>query len=350
MFQAFGLYSHIRQNRIRSVLILIGFGVLMLALLFALHIVAASATLSDRYLPTGELLLRAGTSMRHTWIYAVAFTLMWFAIAFVVQEAMIDASVGSTLMGPATERRLRRLMEPLCISVGMTMPKLKVIETDALNAFASGFDENDAAVTVTRGLMDQLDDRELRAVLAHELTHIRNQDIRLIVIAAIFGGVISFVGEMLMRVLSGGRNGRGGNGLAVGIAFALAALSWVLAIVLRFALSRQREYLADAGAVELTKDADAMISALRKISGHSTIPDVPSLVREAFIDNASVGAFSLFATHPPIEARIDALVRFAGGQIVVADAPDRPRPRGGTRVFGSNRNPWDTVDADRAQG
>jgi heat shock protein HtpX len=336
--QAFGLYSHIRANRIRSAAILVGFVVLALALLWAGNLVAAGMASNGRA-PFDRLVTLANRGVWHTWHWAVAFCLLWFAIAFVAQEAMIDASVGSSLMGPATEKRLKRLMEPLCISVGMAVPKLKIIETDALNAFASGFDERDAAITVTRGLMERLDDRELAAVLAHELTHIRNQDVRLIVIAAIFAGILSFAGEMMFRMLAGGSRGNRNGGPAVLVAIVIALVAWLLSIVLRFALSRRREFLADAGAVELTKDPDAMISALMKISGRSDIPDAPSMVREAFIENAATGLTGLFATHPPIETRIDALRRFAGGRM--PSPPDDGNLSAPRETFGRRRGPWE---------
>lgn len=319
MFRAFGLYTHIRANRIKSILILFGFVVLILAVTYALDLVLVAFAYPNGYLSTGEIMGLASRRLREDWIYAVALSLTWFAIAFALQSRLIDAATGAVLPGPAEQRRVLRLLEPLCISVGMPTPKIKVIETQALNAFASGLHEHDASITVTTGLLARLNDRELGAVLGHELTHIKNQDVRLIVIAAIFAGILSFAGQMIVRVLlySGPRDRDerrgGGAGLAIVIAVALAALSWVLAILLKLALSRRREYLADAGSVELTKDPDAMISALKRIEDHARIDDVPSLVQEAFIENPSVGFSSLFDTHPPIAARIDALVKYAGG-------------------------------------
>ncbi len=329
MFQSFGLYTHIRANRIKSVLILCGFVVLILVLTYALNLVAIAFAYSESDLSIGQIVSLSSRNMREDWIYAVAFSLAWFAIAFVLHNTLIDASTGAELPGPAEQRRVFRLLEPLCISVGMPTPKIKVMETDSLNAFASGLNQNDASITVTTGLLATLNDRELAAVLGHELTHIKNQDVRLIVIAAIFAGILSFVGQMTVRILlntgSSGRGDRkGGAAIAIVIAIALAALSWFLAIVLKLALSRRREYLADAGSVELTKDPDAMISALKRIRDHAEIEHVPSLVQEAFIENPSSGFSGLFDTHPPIEARIEALVKYAGGQAdALIDAPVR---------------------------
>ena len=168
------------------------------------------------------------------------------------------------------------------------MPRLRIIETDARNAFASGVRKGRYSVTVTRGLIDALDDAELEAVLAHELTHIENRDVQLLVIAAVFVGIISLVGDLLIRsprlLFSGGGGGRaqpaehrsggkGGGGaiILILIAVAIFIIARLLAMALRFAMSRKREFLADAGSVELTKNPDAMITALRKIAGHSEI-------------------------------------------------------------------------------
>jgi heat shock protein HtpX len=174
--------------------------------------------------------------------------------------------------------------------------------------------------------MAALDDAELEAVLGHELTHIRNGDVRMLVIAVIIAGVISFFAELVFRLLfqsgfryGGGRSsggsdrGRGGAGIAIVIAVVLVAVAWLLSIVIRFALSRRREYLADAGAVELTKNPDAMIMALRKIENRGELDGATSAVMEMCVDNPREGIADLFATHPSIDRRVAALVQYAGG-------------------------------------
>ena len=235
---------------------------------------------------------------------------------------MIDAVTGGQEVTRNEAPQLYNLLENLCISRGITMPKLKVIEDDSLNAFATGMNEKQYAITVTSGLINALDDAEVESVLGHELTHIRNGDVRMLVIAVIIAGVISFVAELVFRLLvqggfrwGGGRNSgdRRGGSLAVLIAFALIAVAWLLSIVVRFALSRRREYLADAGSVELTKNPDAMISALRKIEGRGELPGATSAVMEMCIDNPREGFSNIFDTHPPVDARVAALVKFAGG-------------------------------------
>jgi heat shock protein HtpX len=347
MFQSFGLYTHIRANRIKSVVILCGFVVLILVLTYALNLVYVAFAYGDRDPTIAQMISFASTQMREDWIYAVAFSLTWFAIAFVLHNSLIDMSTGAGLPAPDEQRRVFRLLEPLCISVGMPTPKIKVIDDSALNAFASGLNQTDASITVTRGLLATLNDRELTAVLGHELTHIKNQDVRLIVIAAIFAGILSFVGQITVRILlnigpSDGKSDRkGGAGIAIIIAIALAALSWFLAIVLKLALSRRREFLADAGSVELTKDPDAMISALKRIDGSAHIEHVPSLVQEAFIENPSTGFSGLFDTHPPIAARIDALVKYAGGRADAVVEGRLPRPaQPGTPSAAQSPGPW----------
>jgi heat shock protein HtpX len=158
-------------------------------------------------------------------------------------------------------------------------------------------------------------------VLGHELTHIRNGDVRMMVIAVIVAGVIGFTAELVFRSMfyggfrrsSGNGERKGGAGIAIIIAIALVAVAWLLSIVIRFALSRKREFLADAGSVELTKNPDAMISALRKIEGRGELQGATSAVMEMCIDNPREGFADLFATHPSVESRVAALVQYAGG-------------------------------------
>jgi heat shock protein HtpX len=215
-------------------------------------------------------------------------------------------------------------LENLCISRGIATPKLRIADDDALNAFATGLNEKQYSITVTRGLIAALNDAELESVLGHELTHIRNGDVRMLVIAVVIAGVISFFGELVFRIFfqnmlwgggrrSGGDDRKSGAGIAIVIAIAIIALVWILSVVIRFALSRQREYLADSGSVELTKNPDAMISALRKIEGRGEIPGANSAVMEMCIDNPREGFSNVFDTHPSVESRVEALVKFAGG-------------------------------------
>ncbi len=270
---------------------------------------------------------------------AVGAALLWFVIAYFSYQSIIDISTGAR---PASREELPRvynLLENLAISRGMKTPTLRVIDTDAMNAFATGLHEGQYSVTVTTGLVQALDDQELEAVLAHEMTHVINRDVRLMVIASVFAGIITLLAQIIYRTIlwsswtgGGDRRRRGGGaGLFVLIALAIAAVGWLLAVVIRMAISRRREYVADAGAVELTKNPDAMIGALQKISGHSEI-HAPSSVRSMFLDDDE-GVMGLFATHPPIDKRIDALVRFAGGRVT---APAGPSPASGPAIASSS--------------
>jgi heat shock protein HtpX len=255
---------------------------------------------------------------------ATVDTLIWIAIAWKFHQAMIDAVTGATEVTRTDAPRLYNLLENLCISRGIAMPKLKIAEEAPLNAFATGLNQKQYSITVTRGLMTALDDAELEAVLGHELTHIRNGDVRMMVIAVIIAGVIGFFAELVFRLFfqgglrfSGGRSSsserKGGGGAVIIIALVLVAVAWLLSVVIRFALSRKREFLADAGAVELTKNPNAMITALRKIENRGELPGATSAVMEMCIDNPRSGFADLFATHPSVDSRVAALVQFAGG-------------------------------------
>lgn len=321
---AYGLYSHIQSNRRRSVFLLIGLFFLVYLMTFAGALVAEVVLGGDARV---AVLLNA--AVRHTidalpWV--TAGTLLWIFIAYKFHQAMIDAITGGREVTRLEQPRLYNLLENLCISRGLTMPKLKVMDSDALNAFATGLNEKQYSITVTSGLLAHLDDPEIEAVLGHELTHIRNGDVRLLVIAVIIAGVISLFAELVFRALfrggfnwRGSRSGResdrgkGGAIAAILIALALIALAWILSIMIRFGLSRQREFLADAGSVELTKNADAMITALRKIEGRGELEGSTSAVMEMCVDNPRSGFADLFATHPSIDSRVEALVKFAGG-------------------------------------
>ena len=336
--QAVGLRTHGWNTALRSVLLLAGFPFLLVAMGYAvaLFLVAWGAPSIGAGLVDAARLLPAIIPL------ALVVAGIWFAIAWFAHLRILDFFTGAKrITDPRQEPRLWHLTEALAISRGMRMPKLAIIETEARNAFAAGLKPDQAAVTVTRGLMQALDDRELSAVLAHELSHIRNGDARIGVIATVFAGVITLVTDGIWQGLRGARavrmgtrrsswrssssssssssSNRGGGGAGVVIvliliAIVIAVMAHVLALVLRMALSRNREYLADAGAVEMTQDADAMISALRKVAQRPQLPEVPEQVRALFLhDRALSRKIGWFATHPPIEERVAALVRYAGG-------------------------------------
>ncbi|QNL18809.1 M48 family metallopeptidase [Hyphobacterium sp. CCMP332] len=325
MMGAVGLRTHIWNNNLKSILLLAGFPFLLMLLAFAAALVLTGMG-GDTY-SSGQGVMDLGADFSaaiDSWptmaLWSIIIAGIWFVIAWFGHQTMIDMATGAQSVTRQEEPELYNLLENLCISRGITMPKLKVIETDMMNAYASGLTDKQYTVTVTRGLMAKLNKAELEAVLAHELSHILNRDVRLLVISVIFVGIFSFVAQIVFRSLFwgglGGRSsGRRGNAaLLMIIAIAIVAVAYFLAIAIRFALSRKREYMADAGAVELTRNPDAMISALEKISGHAEMDNAPDGVREMMIENPKAGFAGVFATHPPIEKRIEALIEFAGGQ------------------------------------
>src|SRR6476660_2405467 len=348
---AYGLYSHIQSNKRRSIALLIGLFFLVYLMTFAGALIA-EVMMGDASI---QFFIRAAfrdTISALPWV--TVGTVLWIVIAYYFHQDMIDALTGGREVTRQEEPRLYNLLENLCISRGITMPKLKVMESDALNAFATGMNEKQYSITVTTALLKNLDDPEVEAVLGHELTHIRNGDVRMMVIAVIIAGAISFFGELVFRIFfqnvmwGGGRRSssdgrKGGAGLAVIIAIAIIVVVWILSIVIRFALSRQREYLADAGSVELTKNPDAMISALRKIEGRGEIPGANSAVMEMCIDNPRVGFSNVFDTHPPVEARGEALVKFAGGHDpgpLVLEAPAQQAQLDDQSAANVDAGPW----------
>ncbi len=316
---AYGLYSHIQSNRRRSVALLVALFFLVYVLIYA-GALTAEALSVDADLNT--LMQRAWRDLISAAPLATLGTALWIVIAYFFHQNMIDALTGGREVTRAEQPRLYNLLENLCISRGITMPRLKVMDSDALNAFATGMSAKQYSITVTSGLVKRLDDAEVESVLGHELTHIRNGDVRMMVIAVIIAGAISFFAELFFRLWfysgfggsrsSGERKG-GGAGIAIVIAIALIVVAYVLSFIIRLALSRSREFLADAGSVELTKNPDAMISALRKIEGRGELPGATSAVMEMCLDNPREGFGELFDTHPTVDSRVAALVKFAGG-------------------------------------
>ncbi|MGA8651089.1 MAG: M48 family metallopeptidase [Xanthobacteraceae bacterium] len=373
---AYGLYSHIQSNRRRSIALLIGLFFLIYVLVYAGALVAEALSI-DADLNT--LMQRAWNDLISAAPLATIGTALWVVIAYFFHQSMIDAVTGARDVTRPEEPRLYNLLENLCISRGITMPRLKIMESEALNAFATGMNQRQYAVTVTSGLLGRLNDAEIEAVLGHELTHIRNGDVRMMVVAVVIAGVVSFVAELVFRLWfyngfsfrssrSDDRRG-GGAGIAILIAIGLLVLAYVLSFVIRLALSRSREYLADAGSVELTKNPDAMIAALRKIEGRGELPGATSAVMEMCVDNPRQGFGELFDTHPSVESRVAALVKFAGGHdpgpIALppqaddadAEAAHEPAPQGpwnsppaGAPNSGPEGGPWGSSTGSSPNG
>jgi heat shock protein HtpX len=310
-----GLQSQIWKNNSRSALLLIMFPLVFYGLtwLFFFFI-----SLNHEYFSIQEINRRFITTI--PWI--TLGVIIWFSIAWFTHSAMIRSATDSKPLERKDNKRIYNLVENLCISIGMKTPSINIIEDDSLNAFASGIDSKSYTISLSRGIINKLNDQELETVIAHELTHIRNRDVRLLIISIVFVGIFAFISETLFRSMRFGSLGRGkkssGSGGAILIAMLLALVGYFLATLFRFAISRKREYMADAGSAELTKNPLALASALRKISDDPTIEAVKRKdVAQMFIENPqlsnkkeSVSFSSLFATHPPIEKRIEVLEQF----------------------------------------
>ena len=304
-----GLQSQIWKNNIRSTVLLILFPLVIMALVFVFWLIYSMYQTEPEIDPVNSFL--------RTIPWVAAGVLLWFTIAWSSHTSMINKATGSRPLERKENKRVYNLVENLAITAGMKrMPKINVIEDDSLNAFASGINEKTYTISLSRGIIDRLDDDELEAVIAHELTHIRNKDVRLLIISVIFVGIFAFATQALLRgTLYGGAGRRrdGKNSLAIVLIIVLAAIGWLLTTLFRFALSRKREYLADAGSAELTRKPYALASALRKVSGDPRIEAVTRKdVAQMFIENPGVkkkgASFStLFATHPPIQERIKIL-------------------------------------------
>lgn len=303
--QYVGLQQQISRNNRYSLLLLVAFPALLLGMFYIFFFFAdkqdTEAT-NEHFLQTMPLVL-IGTGI-------------WFFIAWMGHSSFIRMATGSKPLDRMENKRVYNLVENLCIQQGMTMPAVYVIEDESLNAFATGISSKTFSISLSRGIINKLEDDELEGVIAHELTHIRNRDVRLLIVSIIFVGIFSFLAEMALRSLrfgSGGKKKDGG--YIVLIAIAVTAICYFISLFLRFGISRSREYLADAGGAEMTKKPYALASALKKIDEDPQIEAVKrSDVAQMFIDNPQSEKKSffagIFATHPPIKKRIELLEQF----------------------------------------
>jgi heat shock protein HtpX len=323
-----GIQTQIRRNNFRSIVLLILFPgiLLLLTWVFTLFVTIKTETYYDSYGYEQSNWSFNTLSANEFFVQLIPFvlgaTFLWFVIAYFSNTEMIRAATGSRPLQRNENKRVYNLVENLCMSQGMDLPKINIIEDDSLNAFASGIDKKSYTVTLSRGIIDTLNDEELETVIAHELTHIRNRDVRLLIVSIVFVGIFAFISQMAFRMLLYGGNGRrskddkGGGIIILVLVLVLAVVGYICTLLFRFALSRKREFMADAGAAEMTKRPDALASALRKIAQDSRIEAVErDDVAQLFIDNPkekkrTLSFASLFATHPPIEKRIAVLEQF----------------------------------------
>lgn len=314
--QFIGIQKQIRRNNQKSVLLLIAFPLLVLASVFA---VVYFLTYDEYGNPDPDY---AMDLFIQAIPFVTAIVLVWFLIAYFAHNKMISLATGARTLERKENMRVYNLVENLCMSVGMRMPKVQIIESKALNAYASGIKQKDYTVTLTRGIIDTLDDDELEGVIAHELMHIRNKDVRLLVVSIIFVGIFAFVVQIAFRsFLYGGMGNRRSNkdsGKLMIIILVVAAVAYLFSLLFKFSLSRRREYMADSGAAEMTRKPWALASALKKIAPNHHVKVKSEEVQQMFIENTpkdtSANFFGslggLFATHPPIEKRIQFLEQF----------------------------------------
>lgn len=315
--QYIGIQTQIRRNNLRSTLLLILFPCLVIFLtwLFFFFLTDPNQAHYEGQAMNRIEMTNAMVLPVIPWVLGACA--IWFLIAYFMNTSMIANATHARPLQRKENMRVYNLVENLCISQGMKMPKLNIIDDDSLNAFASGINEKTYTVTLTRGIINRLNDDELEGVIAHELSHIRNRDVRLLIVSIVFVGIFAFLAQLLFRNLllgSGRRKENDKGAIVIVLALALAVLGYFLSSLMRFAISRKREYMADAGAAAMTRKPLALASALRKISGNSHIESVTrDDVAQLFIDHSAAAkgiAGSLFATHPPIEKRISVLEQF----------------------------------------
>src|ERR1700684_817903 len=256
---AYCLYTHIAANKTRSILLLGGLFGLVYVMVYAGALIAEVMTYGSGA-PADYYLAAAARDLIKAFPFATGGALLWIVIAYFFHQQIVDAVTGGEDVTRQQQPRLYNLLENLCISRGIPMPKLKIIESDALNAFATGLNQRQYAVTVTTGLLNALNDQEIEAVLGHELTHIRNGDVQMMVIAVIIAGVVGFFAELFCRSFfnfsygwgygrrgswssssssssssdNGDRKGSGGAAIVIIIvAVALIALAWLLSQLVR---------------------------------------------------------------------------------------------------------------------
>lgn len=343
MLPANGLYGHIRNNTLKSLALLAGFLLLLELFYFAqlLFQLGMGLELSQRWGDTITIsrawkhLSRAGEVFSSLWDQPIIYGLIWFAISYVFHARMIRSETGAKPVERRDEKRLYNIVEKLAITAGLPMPRVEIMETSTLNAYASGLGPNDSVIAVTRGLLDTLTEQELEAVIAHEMAHIKNRDVLFMMAATISVGILHRICRLCLKPIALAFLLLTGMSVIMSVNFLFLTAVGLLvaggALLLKFGISRAREFLADAGAVELTKDPGALISALRRIADNDRIEGATLTTQAMMISNSLHG---WFATHPSLEERIAALKQFAGtlladddaGVVVAHRSGMRPRP------------------------
>ena len=330
-----GMLTQIRRNNMMSIVLLIMFPVIILATVWV-FLALLNYFGNGYYNQYGEMVYQLDAATVNAYFlsavpWVVGGVGLWFLIAYFSNASMVRMATGARPLERRENPRVYNIVENLCMTCNMDMPKINVVDDPQLNAFASGIDKGSYTVTVTTGILDVLNDDELAGVIGHELTHIRNHDTRLLITSIVFVGIISTIMSMVVQMMYhtafwGGGNRRSdderGNGLSVIVVLFVGliccAVAYFFTMITRFAISRKREYMADAGGAELCGNPLALAAALRKISAQ---PGLGSVSREdvaqLFIihpSNLASGVMgfmnSLFSTHPDTAKRIAILEQF----------------------------------------
>jgi heat shock protein HtpX len=333
---AIGLQSQVWNNNLRSIMLIGTYPFVILGIVWLLSYAMVGLGGTPHVMPqmasSGQVASNYATNIiLEYWPTILAVVAAWFGISYFFQTKMIRSMAHSHPVTRKEEPELYNLVENLCIAEGMKMPRLEIIEQSALNAFASGVDDNTYCVTVTRGLMQSLQKDEIEGVLAHELSHIKHRDVRLLIISIIFVSMIGFISQLIwnnMRysmLFSNRSNNRNGSPIVIMLAMGvIAGVAYLISLLTRFSLSRRREYMADAGAVIMTKNPEAMMRALQRISGQDKILGASPDVQMMCIEN-SVPFMGFFATHPPINKRIEAISQMTSTSVPTPSALDASR-------------------------
>lgn len=243
-------------------------------------------------------------------ITSTIIALIYAAIQYFFSTQLAIMMTGAKKANRRDNRRLYNIVENLTITAGLPMPEVYIIDDPAPNAFATGRDPDHAVVAATTGLIDIMDDKELTAVMAHELSHVKNYDIRVSAIAFALVCVIGFLSDIGFRMMRYSRkNDKENSPVGLFMIIFTAIFAPLAASIAQMAVSREREYLADISAVEITRYPEGMISALKKLEEHSRPMTRQNAATEAMFINSPLRkqAVNLFSTHPPIEKRIERL-------------------------------------------
>jgi len=297
-----GLFDHIDRNRRRSVVLI------ATAMLFLVGLGAALGAATD-VTPWGGMAAAA--------VLGIVLALVaWFQ-----GSSIVLATAGAHEVERTEDPELVNVVEEMAIASGLPKPRVYLIESKAMNAFATGMKPEQAVVAVTRGLRENLKREELQGVIAHEMSHIGNYDTRVMVLMAVIVGSVAILSDWYLRSLRFRRGSRGrgkGEGLVLLLAVVLAILAPFLAMMLQFAVSRQREYLADATGAAMTRNPGALADALEKLGGgHVKLETANRGTQHLYVVNpfrTRQNLSSPFATHPPLAERIRRLRALAGRQ------------------------------------